>query len=127
MLNDQTTHRFTGLYRYDQEVLHNLCFYDRWHPYKVSVEDVSLSMTYCGVISQSGEEIVINDAPHDARFAAHPARMFAQSYCGISYRSAAGILVGSLCHFDLAPTTTSPDAMELLKYFAQLLTERDQV
>lgn len=122
VLNKGTDHRFTGVYRFDGEMLRNVCLFDRQNPTSVVGDDAPLRETYCSIVGRGRVSFVSANTVDDARLTEHPARLSVQSYCGVLLRNADATPFGSLCHFDLLPVEPLDDALDLLEGVAPLIT-----
>ena len=52
-LNRLTAHRFTALYRFNDETLENLYFFDRQHPEMLSTPEIPVLASYCVFVRNS--------------------------------------------------------------------------
>ena len=101
-LNDRTPHRFTGVYRYDGDMLRNVSLFDRFEPGTVKGDDISLEDAYCSIVKETGKALEFSDARTDGKVVYKPQSQVI-SYCGVLLRDADGGAFGALCHFDPAP------------------------
>lgn len=99
-LNSRTPHRFTGVYRYDGEVLRNVGLFDRFSPEQARGDDVPMGNAYCALVGNRGRSMMFADARDDPRFEWKPGSPVV-SYCGALLRDAQGEPFGTLCHFDV--------------------------
>ena len=120
-LNGLTEHRFTAMYRFDDELLHSTHFYDREHPDLASCADIPVAASYCVFVRESGQPFATPDAPADARVDGHPKQMSMQSYCGVPLVDANGRMFGTICHFDPRPLPLDNEAVALMEAVASLL------
>lgn len=112
-LNLRTPHRFTGVYRFDQDVLRNVALVDKWTPELDRGEDVPLRVTYCSRLVDNGGAMEILDGRTDAR-TPHMRDDPVVSYCGAVILDAQGRPWGSLCHFDMAYCEAKVSELPLL-------------
>lgn len=109
-LNSRTPHRYTGLFRFDGDTLHNQVLFDRNHPGIPPGQDVPMARTYCSLVERHQAFVEIMDAETDPRAQAIATPVL--SYCGVLVRDDQGQPYGSLCHYDLqrcqARTTDAP-------------------
>jgi len=120
-LNGRTRYRYTGLYHAEPPFLRNVQLFDRENPtLNVSGELKPLHETYCGIVRDTNDTVLIADALADARFIAHPARESVLSYCGVAIRTEDGQACGSLCHFDVRPRLLSVRETQVLEGAAPL-------
>jgi PAS domain S-box-containing protein len=120
-LNARTSHRYTGLYRFDDDVLRNVALFDREEPATQSGPDAPLGETYCSIVGTTGGTFATDDTRHDPRTAAHPARDAVVSYCGALVRAPDGRAVGTLCSFDVEARPVPSHEIPLLEAVAPLL------
>lgn len=120
-LNARTRHRYTGLYRFDPPMLRGVCVFDRENPTLNVGGDMPMRETYCSLVGQTQEAVVIRDAARDPRLRTHPARDVYLAYCGVPVALADGRCVGTLCHFDVRPRITPAAAIALLEQAAGYL------
>ena len=120
-LNARTRYRFTGLYRVEPPMLKNICLFDRENPDIPCSGDVNtLDETYCCIVGETGKLFVTPDARTDARLAPRGARGGVISYSGVPVVRD-GVVVGTLCHFDLRPRLLWPQEVEVMEAVAPLL------
>ena len=102
LLNARTPFRFTGVYRFDGDVLRNVALYDRWAPDQPRGSDAPLGETYCAITGKLNDALLVSDGRRDTR---HPWMRgnSVVSYCGVPVRDESGTAIGTLCHFDDKP------------------------
>lgn len=122
-LNARTPHRFTGIFRFDEQTLENIYLVDREAAYAEPWPSFPVRESYCSFVQGTGDPFVIGDAPDDRRADGHPAQHRVISYCGVPIRLADGLLLASLCHFDYKPIPFSSLDLEFLIEVAPLLAE----
>ena len=120
LLNSRTPHRFTGIYRYDGDVLRNVALYDRFDPVATRGEDVAMTDAYCAIVGATQCPLEFVEARTDGRFA-HKAGSPVVSYCGALIRDEAGRAFGTLCHFDVRACQASGTELTLLEAAAPFL------
>lgn len=120
-LNGLTGHRFTALYRFDRETLHNVLFFDRENPAVTSTDPIPVLASYCVFVRDSDDAFHTRHAALDRRIGDHPSRHVLQAYCGVPLRDGFGRLLGTLCHFDVHPTPITRDNLELMEAVAPML------
>lgn len=99
-LNSRTPHRFTGVYRFDGDMLRNMALFDRFEPEQQQGIDIPISHAYCANVGRSREPLEFADAEGDGRFpylAASPV----VCYSGVLIASPEGVPYGTLCHYDI--------------------------
>lgn len=121
MLNARTAHRFTSLYRFDDDVLRNVWFYDCQHPEVETIEDGPVRASYCVFVRETQSTFQVDDADADLRVADHPKRDQIRAYCGVPLLDAEGRMFGTVCHFDYRPLRISDENVALMEALAPLL------
>ncbi len=114
-LNGRTPHRFTGIYRFDGDILRNVHLVDVYTPEVRRGDDAAMDATYCSLVKAEDAPFATPDARTDERLQTHPARDSVISYCGVLLRDAAGVPYGTLCHFDLQPCEVPHGEMPLME------------
>lgn len=118
-LNRRTPHRYTGLFRFDGNMLRNEVLFDRNQPSVSQGLDVPLAVTYCSLVGQQEAPLNILDAAIDPR--AQGVETSVISYCGVLIRDDQGRAYGTLCHYDLQRCQERTTDLPLLEAAAQLL------
>jgi len=119
-LNSRTPHRFTGVYRYDGEMLRNEALYDRYSPEALRGDDVPMPLAYCALVGERGEGLVFADAREDARFTWKSGSPVV-AYCGALLRDESGRPYGTVCHFDLERCEPNVSELERLDEVTPLI------
>jgi hypothetical protein len=123
-LNERTRYRFTGLYRAEPPLLHNIALFDRENPgIDGSGAVAKLDETYCSITRRTASPFSTDDAMHDARLTTHAARDSVLCYCGVPVRLGNGVPWGTLCHFDLRPRLLPPNELAVLANVAPVVAE----
>lgn len=124
-LNKRTSHRFTGIYRYDGEMLRNVALVDKFAPDARTGGDVTMGDAYCALVRDAdlGDELVFEDAADDPRFEPKPGSPVV-SYCGVLLRDEAGKPFGTLCHYDVRRCQAPSHDTALLHAAGPRLLER---
>jgi GAF domain-containing protein len=121
LLNARTEHRFTSLYRFDDEILRNVWFYDCERPDVETVEDIPVLASYCVFVRDERNTFRVDNADRDARVADHPKREQIRAYCGVPLLDDMGRMFGTVCHFDFHPIAISDANVELMEALAPML------
>lgn len=124
-LNGLTAFRFTALYRFDDDTLHNLCFYDRDNPTVNSSPDIPVLASYCVFVRELKEKFATADSLRDERVRDHPKQRVVHAYCGVPLVDRMGNMFGTICHFNIEPTPTREADIELMEAMGQLIKEFD--
>lgn len=119
-LNARTPHRFTGVYRYDGEILRNEALYDRSSPEQLRGDDVPMPLAYCALVGERGDGLMFADAREDPRIAWKPGSPVV-SYCGAVLRDESGRPYGTVCHFDLHRCEPNVSELEQLDEVTPLI------
>jgi GAF domain-containing protein len=126
-INSRSNHRFTSIYRFDGDTLHNLYLYDRANPEFGLFPDAPLCESYCSIVNETAATFTTHDSLRDARVWGHPKRELILSYCGIPLTRKDGTLFGTLCHFDFLPHVIDRSEVEFLEVIApDLLNELER-
>lgn len=120
LLNGRTPHRFTGVFRFDGDILRNVVLVDKWAPAVVRGDDVPLAQAYCAHLHRSGGAVEVTDGPADARFPWMQQSPIV-SYCGAVILDEDGRRWGALCHFDISRCESKKSDLPLLEAAAGLI------
>lgn len=121
LLNARTGHRFTSLYRFDDDTLRNVWFYDCEQPERETIEDIPVLASYCVFVREGQATFRVHDADADARVAEHPKREQIRAYCGVPLLDDMGRMFGTICHFDFRPIAISDENVALMEALAPML------
>jgi GAF domain-containing protein len=120
-LNGLTPHRFTALFRFDDKILRNVCFYDSEQPDIQGCADIPVTDSYCVFVRDEGRVFTVIASLSDDRVSRHSKRVEVQSYCGVPLLDENGRMFGSICHFDFRPMSISDENVALMEKIAPLL------
>jgi hypothetical protein len=118
-LNRRTTHRYTGVYRFDGQHSRNEVLFDRYDATVRHGSDVPLVEAFCSLVGREQPSLQILDAALDPR--AEAIDTLVVSYCGVLMYDAQGRVYGTLCHYDLDLCQTLALEVPLLEAAASLL------
>ena len=121
-LNSRTPHRFTGVYRYDGEMLRSMALFDRFEAEKQRGIDIPMADAYCSNVGRNRQPLEFADAKGDGRFPYLPGSPVV-CYSGVLISSPEGVPYGTLCHYDIRPCETRMSDIPLLKAAAPLFYE----
>ncbi|MCY7354305.1 MAG: GAF domain-containing protein [Lysobacter sp.] len=119
LLNERAPHRFTGIYRYDGDMLRNVILFDVHDPHLRRGGDIPMQHSYCALLQDSDARTLEFDDPRS-----HPPSVARShltpvvSYCGVVLVDAAGQPFGSLCHYDLNPCQPRTSDLAMLRSLA---------
>jgi CheY-like chemotaxis protein len=122
-LNERTSHRYTGVYRFDGTTLRSVYLVDRLDPLATCGDDAPLDATYSSRVAAQRMTFTTADASIDPRLADHPGGGM-RAYCGTLLRNPDGTPFGTVCHFDSAPREIHPDEIALLERVAPWIAAR---
>jgi GAF domain-containing protein len=114
-LNSTTEHRFTGIYRFEQDWVRSVLLFDRGNPHLRAGADVRMKESYCMLAGRSQETFCIEDAQADPRLLEHAARGTVLCYCAVKLLSLEGHPWGTLCHFDFRPCQIAAETIQALE------------
>ncbi len=120
-LNDRVPHRFTGIYRVEGEVLHNVAVIDKQKSGDIGfLMQVPLGDSFCQFVLRDGQ-LITTDSARDARVDASPFKGVMGSYVGLPLAVVPGELFGTFCHFDFEPQPLDDSEFEFLTQAARVL------
>ncbi|GAA4362393.1 hypothetical protein GCM10023185_30290 [Hymenobacter saemangeumensis] len=119
-LNGRTPHRYTGIFRFDGDMLRNEALYDRYQPDLEQGADAPMANTYCSLVGRQQAPLEIHDASTDQRVKGLIDTPVV-SYCGVLIRDSHGRAYGTLCHYDLQRCQERTTDLPLLEAAAKLL------
>ena len=122
-LNARVPHRFSAVYRLDQQMLANVGAFDKhMHLDPLDLKTVPLKDSFCQFVLRDG--LFLTEASgSDQRLAGHPYAGIMGCYIGVPIAREQSTLVGTLCHFDLATHPISDEEYLLLERVALLLPD----
>ncbi len=120
-LNDRVPHRFTGVYRVDGQVLHNIAVIDKQQSTDIGfLMQVPLGDSFCQFVLRDGK-LVTTDSSQDERLSISPYKGVMGSYVGLPLAMVPGELFGTFCHFDFEPRPMDDDEFAFLTQAARVL------
>jgi hypothetical protein len=122
-LNQRTPHRYTGLFRFDGDVLRNEVLVDGNQPLLRQGDDTPLAATFCSLVGRRQAPLEILEAATDPEFSGVIDTPVV-SYCGVLIRDAQGQPYGTLCHYDLQRCQERTTDQPLLEAAATLLYQQ---
>ncbi|GAA4028133.1 hypothetical protein GCM10022409_10220 [Hymenobacter glaciei] len=118
-LNQRTPHRYTGIYRFDGDMLRSEVLFDRNMPAVRQGADAPMAATYCSLVGRHEAPVEILDAALDPQALGIDTPVI--SYCGVLIRDGEGRAFGTLCHYDVQRCQERTSDQPLLAAAAQLL------
>lgn len=123
-LNGLTDYRFTALYRFVDDKVSSVFFYDRLHPTVTTSPDIPLMKAYCAEVNKGAKPFCSASTLIDACRGLQKTPL--QSFCGVPLIDSDGSIFGTLCHFDFSVRTLDAAGVQLMEAIAQLLREHDR-
>lgn len=120
-------YRFIGIFRFKDGKANAALHYDRENPAVTAATEVADTATYCCYVRDSKGIFTTADALTDPRLTRHPARESVLAYCGIPILRSDGELLGTLCHYDVAPRDPGQLDLDLLIRVASALEQGGHV
>ncbi|MET4074061.1 hypothetical protein [Hymenobacter sp. UYCo722] len=121
-LNRRTPHRYTGVWRFDGDMLRSEVLFDRKMPDVRQGADAPMAATYCSLVGRYEAPVQILDATVDPQALGIETPVI--SYCGALMRDGQGKAFGTLCHYDLQRCQERTTDQPLLAAAEQLLYEQ---
>ena len=128
-LNSGVPHRYSAIYRFQNEMFENLYFYDKnRQPIAEFLEFIPFEVSFCQYVSHK-DSFSINNSALDPRLDGHMFQGIVMSYPGVPLFDELGCVCGTLCHFDEVAFPISDSELKMLKQAsrgmpAELLMER---
>ncbi len=121
LLNQATDCRYTAVFELVGENLINRHFFDRRHaPRPAYMESVPFGDSYCQIALREGE-FRSQDTAHDSRVDYSPYKGVVVSYHAVPLLARGTSLRGTLCHFDLVPSSLDDYQFAMLRQAARIL------
>lgn len=122
-LNRRTPHRYTGLFRFEGEVLRSEVLVDGNQPLVRQGNDTPMAATFCSLVGRQQAPLEILDAATDPQYGGLIDTPVV-SYCGVLIRDAQGQPYGTLCHYDMQRCQERTTDQPLLAAAAALLYQQ---
>ena len=116
-----TDYRFISIFRFENGQANAAVYYDRENPQLLGVDEVPDTASYCCYVRDSGGAFMTANAMEDPRLERHPKRASLLAYCGVPVMDPEGVLIGTLCHYDVVPRDLQQVDMELMVQVASTL------
>ncbi len=122
VLSARVPHRFTAVYRFDEQMMRSEAFIDRnGGPPILRLLNVDLGHSFCQYTMRDGF-FASEDTRDDPRLDGHQAQGRILSYHGVPLTDADGKPFGSLCHYDTEIRALSVSEFEHMKRAAAILS-----
>jgi hypothetical protein len=122
-LNDRVPYRFTAIFAFNGDLLHNICLIDKENQSIIHCSDQPITESYCMYIHRSGERFSVEEALRDQHVVGHPKRQNIQCYYGIPLFDSKGKMLGTVCHFDGMPVRVTEAVALALDDLAPLIAK----
>ena len=123
----RTDYRFIGIFRFQDGKANAAIYFDRENPGMLRTQEVPDTATYCCYVRDERGLFATADSIADERLTQHPARTQVRAYCGVPILNPEGVLLGSLCHYDLEPRDPTQLDLDLLLQVASALQQGHHV
>jgi GAF domain-containing protein len=120
-------YRFIGIWRFQDGKADAAVHFDKENPGVLRAQEVADTATYCCYVRDSRGAFKTAHALLDPRTEGHPAREAVPTYCGVPVMDSAGVLLGTLCHYDLVPRDPEQINLELMFAVASTLAQGGHV
>ncbi|CAN5922474.1 N/A [soil metagenome] len=116
--------RYSSFLRFEGDTLVSVWTYDRANEVADAFPLLTgIETSYCILVKQAGEVVVIENAADDPRAVGHPKQHALATYAGAPVFGADGVMLGTLCTYDEAPRTIGAEAKSALSDAARQLED----
>jgi GAF domain-containing protein len=122
-----TDYRFIAIFVFDDDNVETIAFYDRENPHAENSEVVPIDSTYCCYVRDSRGIFTTANALQDARTIGHPKRQVLTAYCGVPILDSEGVILGTLCHYDVVPRDAEQINLPLMLSVAVELSKGNHI
>lgn len=122
-----TEYRFIGIFRFQDGKAKAVVHYDCENPSVKFISEVPDTATYCCYVRDSKQVFTTANAMSDQRLVDHPAREEVLAYTGLPIMSPEGLVLGTLCHYDVVPRDPNQLDIELLLQVVSALQQGKHV
>jgi GAF domain-containing protein len=120
-----TDYRFISVFRFGDGMACATAHYDRENPDALDTDGVPDAGVYCEYVRDGKLSFVTADATADERLGKHPAHTSVVACCALPVVDANGVVLGSLCHYDLVARDPGQIDLALLQEVTGVLA-RDE-
>lgn len=121
-LNSRTTFRYTGIFRWEGDMVRTICLFDRNGEKVPSSPTGRLDDTLCQFVTETSNFITTESA-NDERLMGFENHGAIDSYVGLPLLREPGDIYGTLCHFDPEVRLISDSEILFLQAVAVLLMD----
>lgn len=114
LLNDRTDYRYTGIYKYDGDVMRAVHVFDRHAEHRTWLRAIPLGRSFCRYVLRQGEFLTTR-ASEDPRLDGHPYDGLVESYYGRLLTRPDGTPYGTFIHFDVEPRAIDRQELAFLQ------------
>ncbi|MDO9404892.1 MAG: GAF domain-containing protein [Polaromonas sp.] len=121
-LNGRVAHRFSAVYRLEDQMLHNMQLVDKVEDGfdRTVLQAVPLGDSFCQFVMRDGHFRTSKTSDIDS-LNGHPYKGVLESYVGLPLMKIPGELYGTLCHFDFGEKPLSDEEFSFLQKVARLI------
>ncbi|RZL86164.1 MAG: GAF domain-containing protein [Variovorax sp.] len=120
-LNRGVPHRYTAVYRFDGELLRNIVLHDKLDEVRPDfLLAVPFKHSFCQFVLRD-KSFRTEDSRHDKRLDGHPYQGVVISYHSVPLTTEAGVLWGTMSHFDMTSLHLPDSEFDLLERAARVL------
>ncbi|RYX90209.1 MAG: GAF domain-containing protein [Comamonadaceae bacterium] len=121
-LNGRVAHRFSAVYRLEDQMLHNVQLVDKVDDGfdRTALASLPLGDSFCQFVMRDGFFRASKISEVD-ELEGHPYKGVLESYVGLPLMKHPGELYGTLCHFDFGEKALSDEEFGYLQKVARLL------
>ena len=123
-LNGLAGHRFSAIYRFNNENLESVMLFDRENPELLTMPQIPILASYCVFVRDTERRFSVENSIQDERVENHQKRLEVISYIGVPLLDEDGKMFGTICHFDVVPRSASTQDIELMEQMSKLLQKQ---
>ena len=122
-LNGRVPYRYSAVFRFDGDVLRNICLIDKENPNVFTCADQPITNSSVCTSAVQVRVSALKKLLIDRRVEDHPKRRNVQCYYGIPLYRAKGQMLGTVCHFDNSPTRVTEEVASALDDLGPLIAD----
>jgi GAF domain-containing protein len=120
-LNVRVPYRYSAVFSFDRDILHNICLVDKNDRNISKCPDQSITDSYCIYVRRMEERFNLEESLTDKRVEGHAKRQSVQCYYGIPLYGEKGQMLGTVCHFDGSPVRVTEEIASVLDDLGPLI------